>query len=94
MDMAGPNRLVTIRDPRNCYVAELREMDALTYRNGQIEANAKLIAAAPTLLRELEALLNIVEDSERIECVDLLTGTERGEVRRAIAQAKGEKYPA
>lgn len=46
----------TIRDPRNCYVAELRELDAATYKDGQFGANARLIAAAPDLLRALQII--------------------------------------
>ncbi len=60
----------TIRDRRNCYVALVDQLDAATYQDGQQEANARLIAAAPEMyevLREIEDVLRKMMQTMRIE---------------------------
>ncbi len=79
----------TIRmDPKNCYIAQLNQVDGHTREN--IEANAYLIAAGPELLEACQAIVQAgtacmkkeLNWQEKIEYADRLA-------RQAISKVEG-----
>ena len=86
----GPWRIedgARIMPPHNATQLPIAKMGQLQHES-QIEANARLIAAAPELLEAAELALKVLEQSGMITR-QLLDADK--ELRAAIAKAKGEQ---
>jgi hypothetical protein len=80
----GPWKVHT--DDENCGIYTVHAKESIYPDND--EANARLIAAAPELLKELEAALEIIEGEYPAD--DEIAAPVMKKIRAAIAKARGE----
>jgi hypothetical protein len=87
--------LYSVHANRGC-VAEISRGTMNEVPANEIEANARLIAAAPELLAALEALIDAASwtptDNWRIGPMDSSKGGKMEMARKAIAKAKGQNH--